>query len=184
MVIVPRDAPGVEILRPLGVFGHEHDHAEIIFNDVRVRVSGGLTRRAFLSSSSSRARLEYYSSHCSSPAVLASVEWKLHSPIVSCTSYQPEGHLFPKLIPVCTSFQTTSTSSQIDNCMDLFLNCMDLFPNRMHHFPNRAGNHLLAPWLSVPKPGHRDDQPRLAFNFVCRVHPLLSWPFGVRCTSV
>ena len=58
MVIVPRDAPGVEILRPLGVFGHEHDHAEIIFNDVRVRVSGGLTCRAFLSSSSSRARLE------------------------------------------------------------------------------------------------------------------------------
>jgi len=39
MIIVPRDAPGVEILRPLGVFGHEHDHAEIIFNDVRVPAS-------------------------------------------------------------------------------------------------------------------------------------------------
>jgi acyl-CoA dehydrogenase len=36
MILVPRDAPGVEILRPLGVFGHLHDHAEIIFKDVRV----------------------------------------------------------------------------------------------------------------------------------------------------
>merc|ERR550514_2248810 len=39
MIIVPRDAKGVNILRPLAVFGHEHDHAEIIFDNVRVPVS-------------------------------------------------------------------------------------------------------------------------------------------------
>jgi len=38
MILIPRDAPGVEILRPLGVFGHLHDHAEIIFKDVKVPV--------------------------------------------------------------------------------------------------------------------------------------------------
>jgi len=36
MVLIPRDTPGVTILRPLGVFGHLHDHAEIIFDNVRV----------------------------------------------------------------------------------------------------------------------------------------------------
>lgn len=36
MILVPRDSPGVNILRPLAVFGDEHDHAEIIFDDVRV----------------------------------------------------------------------------------------------------------------------------------------------------
>lgn len=36
MIIVPRDTPGVKILRPLAVFGHEHDHAEIIYDNVRV----------------------------------------------------------------------------------------------------------------------------------------------------
>jgi alkylation response protein AidB-like acyl-CoA dehydrogenase len=42
MIIVPRDAPGVTIVRPLAVFGHVHDHAEIIFDNVRVPLSNML----------------------------------------------------------------------------------------------------------------------------------------------
>jgi acyl-CoA dehydrogenase len=42
MIIVPRDAPGVRIVRGLAVFGHIHDHAEIIFDDVRVPVTNML----------------------------------------------------------------------------------------------------------------------------------------------
>merc|ERR1719326_295255 len=42
MILVPRDAPGVTILRPLGLFGHIHDHAEIIFDNVRVPASNML----------------------------------------------------------------------------------------------------------------------------------------------
>jgi len=42
MILVPRDAPGVNILRPLAVFGEEHDHAEIIFENVRIPASNML----------------------------------------------------------------------------------------------------------------------------------------------
>eukprot|EP00004_Rigifila_ramosa_P004163 TRINITY_DN1456_c0_g1_i1.p1 TRINITY_DN1456_c0_g1~~TRINITY_DN1456_c0_g1_i1.p1 ORF type:complete len:453 (-),score=104.07 TRINITY_DN1456_c0_g1_i1:8-1366(-) len=36
MVLVPMDTPGVKVLRAMAVFGHEHDHAEIIFENVVV----------------------------------------------------------------------------------------------------------------------------------------------------
>ena len=41
MVIVPADTPGIEILRSLPVFGHQHQpgHCEIVFDDVRVPVT-------------------------------------------------------------------------------------------------------------------------------------------------
>ena len=41
MVIVPRDAPGVTVVRDLTVFGHhdQHGHAEVRFDGVRVPVS-------------------------------------------------------------------------------------------------------------------------------------------------
>merc|ERR1719375_1662440 len=42
MILVPRDAKGVTIVRPLGLFGHIHDHAEIVFDDVRVPASNML----------------------------------------------------------------------------------------------------------------------------------------------
>lgn len=42
MILVPREAKGVTILRPLGLFGHIHDHAEILFDDVRVPVTNML----------------------------------------------------------------------------------------------------------------------------------------------
>merc|ERR1712113_1228689 len=41
-ILVPRDAKGVTIVRPLGVFGHIHDHAEIVFDNVRVPASNML----------------------------------------------------------------------------------------------------------------------------------------------
>merc|ERR1711959_885190 len=42
MILVPKDSPGVTILRSLGVFGHGEDHAELIFDDVRVPASNML----------------------------------------------------------------------------------------------------------------------------------------------
>lgn len=36
MILVPRDAPGVTIVRAMQVFGKSQDHAEIIFENVRV----------------------------------------------------------------------------------------------------------------------------------------------------
>lgn len=42
MILVPRDAAGVTIVRPLAVFGHIHDHAEIVFHNVRVPVTNML----------------------------------------------------------------------------------------------------------------------------------------------
>merc|ERR1711972_738845 len=42
MLLVPRDAPGGTVVRPLGVFGHIGDHAEIIFDNVRVPLTSML----------------------------------------------------------------------------------------------------------------------------------------------
>merc|ERR1712039_739319 len=42
MILVPRESPGVTIVRPCAVFGHVHDHAEIVFDDVRVPVTNML----------------------------------------------------------------------------------------------------------------------------------------------
>lgn len=36
MLIIPKDTPGIRIVRSMDVFGHSGDHAEIFFHDVRV----------------------------------------------------------------------------------------------------------------------------------------------------
>jgi acyl-CoA dehydrogenase len=42
MILVPRESKGVTIVRPLANFGHIHDHAEIVFDNVRVPASNML----------------------------------------------------------------------------------------------------------------------------------------------
>ena len=39
MILAPKNTPGINILRGMGVFGHIGDHAEIIFENVRVPTS-------------------------------------------------------------------------------------------------------------------------------------------------
>ena len=36
MCIIPMDAPGVKVIRAMQVFGHPHDHAEILFSNVEI----------------------------------------------------------------------------------------------------------------------------------------------------
>jgi acyl-CoA dehydrogenase len=44
-IIVPRDAPGVEVLRGINVWGVDSDHCEIVYEDVRVPIENQLGSR-------------------------------------------------------------------------------------------------------------------------------------------
>ena len=44
-IIVPRDTPGVNIVREITVWGVESDHCEIIYDDVRVPAENQLGSR-------------------------------------------------------------------------------------------------------------------------------------------
>ena len=44
-IIVPADAPGVEIVRGINVWGRDSDHCEIIYDDVRVPLENALGER-------------------------------------------------------------------------------------------------------------------------------------------
>lgn len=43
-IIVPRDAPGLEVVRNINVWGRESDHCELFYDDVRVPVENQLGR--------------------------------------------------------------------------------------------------------------------------------------------
>lgn len=43
-IIVPRDTPGVEVIRGINVWGRDSDHCEIVYDDVRVPVENQLGR--------------------------------------------------------------------------------------------------------------------------------------------